>query len=85
MGGGARAGGAIFRSVLDSYVVPPGARLSGELFPWRMLPRGTRAGILVGVLPPVVDTAELAVTELAIGLYRRVPPVGVFAPDLEGG
>jgi len=66
-------------------VVPPGARLSGELLPWRILPRGTRAGILVGVRPPVVEATELAITELDIGLYRRVPPVGVLAPDLGGG
>ena len=79
MGGGALAGGGIFRIVLVSYIAA-GACLSGELLPWRMLPRGTRAGILVGVLPPTVDTAELA-----IGLYFKVPFVGVLAPALDGG
>lgn len=44
-----------------------------------MLPRGTRAGILVGVLPPTVDAVELA-----SGLNFKVPPVGVLAPDLGG-
>ena len=45
-----------------------------------MLPRGTRAGILVGVLPLAVEDA----TELAMGLYLNVP-VGVLVPDRGGG
>lgn len=44
-----------------------------------MLPRGTRAGILDGVLAPVVDT------DSPIGLRRIVPvPAGVAAPAREG-
>ena len=50
---------------------------SGELFPYGIVPNGTLAGILDGERPPIVDV------ELASGL-RRIVPVGVFVPDLEG-
>ena len=71
-------GGPIFRIVFALYTGSGGPRRSGELFPWGMLPKGTRAGILEGVLPPAVDI------ELARGL-RVTVPVGVFAPERGGG
>ena len=78
-GGGALAGGAIFRTVLVSYVDSVWAiRRSGELFPCCIDPRGIRAGIFDGVRPPAVEI------ELVSG-FRRIVPGGVFAPDRGGG
>lgn len=75
-GGGALAGGPIFRIVLVSY--DGSGRRSGEFPPCCILPSGTRAGIFDGVLPPVVET------ELPIG-FRLIVPAGVAVADREGG
>lgn len=60
--GGGAMGGAIFRTVdeEESSRESVAGRRSGELPPWRMLPRGARAGILEGLLSAdALDMTEL--------------------------
>jgi len=74
-------GGAIFRTVEDEESSREGGsgRRSGELPPWRMLPRGARAGIFEGLfIPGAVD-----MTELASGFRDMLAPkLHVLAPKV---
>ena len=79
------------RNVLLAYPCPVeggGCLRSGELLPYRIVLKGTRAGILEGDLPP----AAKEITELGAAFApRTVPPgvrafpIGVFAPERLGG
>lgn len=79
LGGGALVGGPIFRDVLALYIGSGGALRSGELFPWGMLPNGTRAGIREGVLAPTADAIELA------NGFRLMVLMELSAPERGGG